>query len=107
MARATFLARVTHDGATLDDYAKRAARARGEIFVPAEKLKVPPHFAHLLIWYLDLRMANGRGWRFEPLSFTEIAAYRDLFRLNMTGTDVEMLRRLDNIWQSVQPEPKK
>lgn len=49
----------------------------------------------------------SRGWRFEPVSHEEIRAYRDLHGLkSMNSWDVAMLRELDNIWQSVQPEPE-
>lgn len=82
-------------------------RARGE---DPDKIAMPvpdPIFAHVLVWYLELRAANSRGWRFEPISFSEIQAYRDLFGLKMSISDVDLLRRLDNVWQSVQPEPEK
>lgn len=82
-------------------------RARGEDPDAVAKVEVPPRFAHLLVWYLELRAANPRGWRFEPVAFSEIAAYRDLYGLAMTEGDVDGLRRLDTLWQSLQPAPDK
>lgn len=101
-------------GQEVSDLEKRAARlakqgrAPASFAVAAGKLPQPPEeLAYLLLWYWELRGANPRGWRFEPMAFTEILAYRELHALPMTSWDVGELRALDGIWQEVQPEPEK
>lgn len=85
----------------------RQGKAPKSFLIGGKKLPPPPpEFAYLLLWYWELRGANGRGWRFEPIPHTEILAYRDLHGLSMDGFDVGCLRRLDAIWQEVQPEQK-
>lgn len=66
-------------------------------------VKPPEEFAHILFWYGELRGANPYGFRFEPLSHTEILAYKTLYELEMDGLDVELLRRVDGIWMKAQP----
>lgn len=86
----------------------REGKADKKWLIGEEKLPdPPPEVAHILLWYRELRAANPRGWRFEPVPYSEIMAYRDLHVLSMDTFDVAMLRRLDGIWQEVQPEPEK
>lgn len=101
-------------GQEVSDLEKRAARLAREGRAPAsfaaaaDKLPTAPaELEYLLLWYWELRSANPRGWRFEPLSHSEILAYRELHFLPMTSWDVGELRALDTIWQEVQPEPEK
>lgn len=67
---------------------------------------MPERFAYLLFWYDELRGRAIRGMGIEPIQYTEIIAYRDIFSLDMDEFDVEMLCRLDIEWQLAQPKPK-
>lgn len=75
----------------------------GEVAIPDP----PDELGYLLFWYWELRGANPRGWRFEPIPHTEILAYGLLHGLEITSFDTGVLRRLDGIWQECQPEPEK
>lgn len=101
-------------GSPVSDLEKRAAKLAKKGLAPKSFLKgrgrlpkPPPRLAYLLVWYWDLRRANLRGWRFEPIPHSEIESFGRLYRLDMTPFDVSQLRALDGIWQSVQPEPEK
>ena len=69
------------------------------------KVKPPPDLAYLLGWYNDIRAGQSSGMSHNPLSHTEILAYRDLFDMDMDAFDVDTLRRLDALWlKSVQTD---
>lgn len=88
---------------------RRLARKGNKKAIAALKSRAvtpPEELSHLLVWYYELRRRNPRGWRFEPIAFSEIEAYGRLFELDMDPFDIDMLARLDDIWQSVQPEPE-
>lgn len=53
---------------------------------------------------MELRSANVRNMRFEPISFSEILAWRDLTRVNILPWEVDMIRLLDNEWMDCQPK---
>lgn len=60
----------------------------------------------MLQWYEELRGSNSRGWHFEPISYSEILAYKTLHELEMDGIDVSLLIVLDGLWMKTQPKPK-
>ena len=97
----------------MSDLGKRLAKAikdgkaKPQPGFNAKRPKIPDELAYLLLWYTEIRSAQSRGWRFEPVSYSEILAYRTLHQLDMTGWDVIILRRLDMVWQTAQPEPEK
>lgn len=96
---------------TMDDMQKRAARAghaaSKAALAKAKRLTIGPDFKHLMKWYDELRGANPHGMHFEPITHSEILAYKTLHDLPMDSFDVEMLRRLDVVWMNAQPKPEK
>jgi hypothetical protein len=60
--------------------------------------------AYLVYWYEDLRSANPRGWRVEPIPFSEIRAFNDLYGMDMDAFDIDTLRKLDVVWLNCLPK---
>ncbi len=88
--------------------AAREGKADPKYIALADDLPKPPaEYAHLLLWYFELRNANPRGWRFEPIAHSEIEAYGRLYDLGIMPHEVAELRHLDALWMSVQPEPER
>lgn len=71
-----------------------------------EVVEPPPELAYILTWYDELRAQNANGWRFEPVGYEAILAYRALHDLEMDSDDVSLLVVIDVIWRNSQPKPK-
>jgi hypothetical protein len=85
---------------------ERKRRARG---LKVEKVpEVPEEFAHILFWYEEIRSQTLRGFRFEPIQFSEILAYREAHHLHerMDSFEIGLLTLLDGLWRKAQPAPE-
>lgn len=63
---------------------------------------IPDEFAHVMIWYNDLRNRTLNGFAGEPISLETIEAYmRKLARVGVTmePLDEELIARVDDIWR--------
>lgn len=60
----------------------------------ANKPQLPPDFAHLWQYFLELNTPEG-------LSFAEIEAWSKLTRRNVSAFEADVLRKLDRIYKEV------
>lgn len=61
-----------------------------------------------MTWYDDIRARALRGQYLEPITWSEVMAYRQFLAMSgvqMEAFDCEMLCRLDSAWMGAQPEP--
>lgn len=63
---------------------------------------IGPEFPELLshLWETFVNLSNSRSDKI-PLSYTEIKAYIDLMDENLLPRDIEVIKRLDQIWLKV------
>jgi len=63
---------------------------------------IGPEFPELLshLWEVFVNLSNSRSDKI-PLSYTEIKSYVDLMGENLLPRDIEVIKRLDQIWLKV------
>lgn len=60
---------------------------------------MPPDFAHLWNAFIELHNArSGNGFSGNPISFTEIAAYRAVTGIDLSVWEVKVIRALDTVY---------
>lgn len=89
------------------DILKRLARNGHKAAIAATKISAvpPPQLAHLMLWYGEIRGQAQRGQYFEPISFTEMRNYCEMFELDAGPFEFDLLLRLDRTWRRMQPKP--
>lgn len=55
--------------------------------------------AYLLVWYRELRAQTPAAFGAQPVEYAAIAAFRDLYGLDLDAFDVETLIHLDWAWR--------
>jgi hypothetical protein len=59
----------------------------------------------LVDWYFELRSANPAGFgHHQPLTYSEILAFKTVYELDLDAFDVDTLRRLDALWLKLRPK---
>ncbi|MGH6981342.1 MAG: phage tail assembly chaperone, partial [Stellaceae bacterium] len=89
--------RLTRDGPTyranFEQYERQTKRRKDELHPDP----LPPQISHLWDWFLDLRA----GYPSElAIPFAEIAAWRDLYRLQIRAWEIAAIRKLDDAYRS-------
>lgn len=62
--------------------------------------------AYLIEWYRLIRSGAQSGFGHQPIAWSEMLAFRALFRLDVDPFDAEALRRLDVVWLKCLPKPE-
>lgn len=87
----------------------RRKKAKGK----ATQVQVKHRWSYLVFWYEEIRRHTPRSFGLELIQFTAIAAYRDLFEIDMEPWEVDLLMKLDLVWmdsvpkEAPKPKPKK
>ena len=71
---------------------------------PEQSVILDHPLGHLVDWYERLRRQNPRGLDLNPIAYSEIWAFRDLYDHEMDAFDIDTLEKLDAVWLNSLPK---
>lgn len=60
-------------------------------------LTLPDEMKEVWGWFLDLNNTRPTGFGASPITFNEMLSYFDLYNIDVTTTEIDLIRMLDNI----------
>jgi len=89
------------DGASLREHLESVHRQTGRMPDQLEPVEIPYYIKYIWEWFCS--MSNGRGyaeWGAMPLTYSEIKAWAELTKCEPMAWEVEILKKIDNIFVS-------
>lgn len=58
---------------------------------------LPESMMEVWDWFLELNNTRSSGMGVSPITFTEIKSYFDLYNIDATVTEIQLIKMIDNI----------